>query len=224
MYGKVKLSKRQIKEDKFTTFMLNAKHQVVENWQWFVMGTAAVVLVIVAVVYYLNSQDTRQQEAAETLSRAMLEYRNGNTEVALLTLAELTEEYAGSEAAEQATFMLAKMNYDSRNYPEAIRYYEKYINDYPGDELRHAGAVGGIAACYENQGNYSEAARGFVKAVEEYPDGPLEGDYRLAAMRNYLLSGEIESARAQFETIQEKFENSNLVNQATKLFNEKANI
>jgi len=224
MYGKVKLSRRQIKEDKFTTFMLNAKHQVTENWQWFVMGIAAVILVIVAVTYYISSQASRQQEATERLSRAIMDYRQGNAEVAFLSFAEVIEDYPGSEAADRATFVLAKLNYESRNYPEALRYYEKYVNEYAGNELRRAAAMGGIAACYENQGNYVEAGRRFIVAVEEYPDSPLEGDFRLAAMRNFLLSGEIGPARVQFETITEKFADTELANKAIKLFNEKSNI
>ena len=224
MYGKVKLTKRQIKEDKFTTFMLNAKHQFLENWQYYIMGIAIVVLVIVAVVYYVNSQTAKQQEASDRFSRALLDYRSGSTEVALLGLNEILTDYPGGEVADQATFLLAKINFENQNYPEATRYFEMYANQFKGNKLRRASAYGGVAACYENQGDFLEAARRFVVAIDEYPDGPLAADHRLSAMRNFLKGGDVETARAQFETIKDKYENTALEDRAVRLFNEYSNI
>ncbi|UCG62630.1 MAG: tetratricopeptide repeat protein [Candidatus Zixiibacteriota bacterium] len=224
MYGKVKLTKRQIKEDKFTTFMLTAKHQFIENWQWFVIGIAAVILVIVAVIYYLNSQEASRQEANERLSRALLDFRAGSHEVTILSLADIIDDYPGTAVADQATFLLARLNYELRNYPEAQRYFEMYVETYEGNDLRRASSLGGIAACYENLGNYTEAARRFAVAVDEYPDGPLAGDYRLAAMRNFLIAGEIEPARTQMEAIRRNFAGTELERNAIKLFNEKSRI
>jgi outer membrane protein assembly factor BamD (BamD/ComL family) len=220
MYGKVKLTKRQIKEDKFTTFMLNAKHQFLEHWQYFIIGIAAVILIAVAIVYYFNSQAARQQEAAQRLSRAILDYRAGNSEVALLDLNEILNDYAGSEIADHATFLLAKMNYDAHNYPEALRYYEMYVNQYKDNPLRRASAMGGIAACYENQRSIHESAKRFAAAIEAYPDSPLEADYRMSALRNFLIAGDVEAARIQYEAILEKYPNTELEKRAIRLFHE----
>jgi TolA-binding protein len=224
MYGKVKLTKRQIKEDKFTTFMLNAKHQFLENWQYYVMGIAVVILVIAAVVYYFDNQATRQQEAAERFSRALLDYRSGNADVALLNLNEVLTEYSGGFVAEQATFLLAKLHYGLRNYPEALRYYDMYVSQFKDDKLLRASAIAGIAACYENQGNYFEAAEQFGAAVKEYPDGPLAGDHRVAAMRNLLMTGQMEAARTYYDEIREKYQGTELERRATRLFSEKSHI
>lgn len=222
MYGKVKLTRRQIKEDKFTTFMLNAKHQLLENWQYFVIGIAALILIVVAVVYYFNSQAAAKVEASERLSSAMLDYRRGTTDVALLSLNEIVEDYPGSEVADQATFYLAKLHYEQRNYTEAMRYYQKYVNEFKDNSLKRASAMGGIAACYENQGNYGEAGRQYGSALEAYPDGPFEGDFSLGAMRCFLLAGDPENARVYLENIKDKFPGSDLERRAIRLFNEKS--
>ena len=66
MQTKVKLTKRQLKEDKFTTFMLTAKDRLQENWQFYVIALLAIVLVVVGGVYFLNQGKARQQEAAVT--------------------------------------------------------------------------------------------------------------------------------------------------------------
>ena len=130
MYGKVKRTKRHIKEDKFTTFMLSAKQQFLENWQYYVIGIAAVILAAVGIVYYANSQAAKEVEASERFSRALLDYRSGSNDVAVLGLSEILTNFPGGEIADQATFLLAKMNYNSKNYPEALRYFEMYVEQF----------------------------------------------------------------------------------------------
>jgi len=222
MYGKVKLTKRQIKEDKFTTFMLNAKHQFLENWQYFVIGIAAVILIIVAIVYYFNSRAAARLEAAEQLSSAIMDYRSGTPDVALLSLNEITIDYPGTEMADQATFLLAKIHFEQRNFTEAMRYYQKYVNEFKENKLRRASALGGIAACYENQGSFGEAGRQYAAALEAYPDGPFEGDFSMGAMRSFLLAGDSETARRHLENIKEKFPGTDLERKAIRLFHEKS--
>jgi len=222
MYGKVKLTKRQIKEDKFTTFMLNAKHQFLENWQYFVIGIAAVVLIVVAIVYYFNSRAAAEIEATERLTSAMMDYQRGTADVALLSLNEITVDYAGTEIADQATFLLAKIHYEQRNFTEAMRYYQKYVNEFKNNNLRRASAMGGIAACYENQGSFGEAGRQYEAALEAYPDGPFEGDFSMGAMRSFLLAGDSEAAKKHLENIEEKYPSTDLERQAIRLFYEKS--
>lgn len=221
MYGKVKLTKRQIKEDKFTTFMLSAKHQFLENWQYYVIGTAAIILIIVAIVYYFNSRVAARVEASERLTSAMMEYSRGTADVALLSLNEITIDYAGTEIADQATFLLAKIHYEQRNFTEAMRYYQKYVNEFKDNKLRRNSALGGIAACYENQGSFNEAGRQYESALEAYPDGPFERDFSMGAMRCFLLAGDAESARSHLENIKQKFPGSDLERRAIRLFHEK---
>ncbi|MCH7948782.1 MAG: tetratricopeptide repeat protein, partial [candidate division Zixibacteria bacterium] len=110
MYGKVKLTKRQIKEDKFTEFMLNSKQQVEENWQYLAIAVIVVILGVVGSVYYLDSVEETSRQAAANLSKGNLEYRNGSSQVALLTFNDIVNNYGGTKSAEQATFMLGKVN------------------------------------------------------------------------------------------------------------------
>ncbi len=222
MYGKTKLTKRQIKEDKFTVFMLSAKQQFLDNWQYLVIGVVAVVLVVVGVVYYFNAQEAKQAEAAGRLAQAYQDYARGNNQVAIMALNQVIEEYGASEMAEQATFMLGSINEQTRNYPEAIRYYEMYLSKYQESSLNRAAARAGIATCLENQGQPEEAAQNFVSAFEEYPDGPLNGDYRLSAMRNYLAVGDLDRARTQLEFIEQNFSGTSLADRAVRLFSEKS--
>lgn len=221
MYNKVKLSKRQIKEDKFTTFMLSSREYSRDNWQFFVIGLFVVILMAIGAVYYFDSQSAAKEDAAVRFSRALLDYRNGNNQVAILSFSKVLEDFAGDEVAEQATFLLGKINLESRNYPEATRYFEMYLTKYPNDSLTRAASVAGIATTLENQGEYAEAAAKFMVAISDFPEGPQTGDYYMASLRNYLQVGDFESALVQLNEIEEQFKGTGLANRARRQYIEK---
>ncbi|MEW5995595.1 MAG: tetratricopeptide repeat protein [Candidatus Zixiibacteriota bacterium] len=221
MYGKTKLKRRQIKEDRFAVFMLNARQQFLDYWQYVVIGIVAVVLVIVGVVYYFNSLEAKKVEAAQRFARALQDYGRGNTQVAIMGLNQLLEDDQGSDIAEQATFLLGNINLEARNYPEAIRYCEMYLANYADNRFHRASALAGIATCLENQGQYADAAARFEAAYQEYPEGPLNGDYRLSAMRNCLAVGDTERAQTHLEFIEENFKGTSLAMRAARIFSEK---
>jgi len=222
MYGRTKLTKRQIKEDKFTVFMLSAKNHFQDYWQYGVIGLVVVVLAVIGAVYYFNSIQSRKQEAATQFARALLDYRSGNNQVAIMGLSQVVEEHGKDEVAERAIFMLGNINYEIRNYPEAVRYYEQYLSKYLDNKLYRSAALAGIASCLESQSKFREAAEKFVAAYDEYPDGPLVGDYQMSAMRNFLEVGEIDRAKTHLEIIKEKFGGTNLSKRAIRLFSEKS--
>ena len=117
--------------------------------------------------------------------------------------------------------MLGRLNLDSRNYPEAIRFFDQYTSKYREDKLMYAAALAGLGACAENQGQFAEAAAKYEQAAQAYPGGPSEGDFLTSAMRSFLLAGDTEKARTQLKIIQEKFKASELAQRAERFFAEK---
>lgn len=222
MYGRTKLTKRQIKEDKFTVFMLKAKNQVLDNWQYLVVGLVVVILAVTGTVYYFNSRQAQKQEAASRFARALMDYRSGNNQVAIMGLNQVVEEYGGDEVTEYAVFLLGNINYEIRNYPEAIRYFELYLLKYRQSRFNRAASLAGIASSLENQGQYREAAEKFVAAYNEYPNGPMIGDYQVSAMRNFLEVGEVDQAKTYLELITNEFDDTDLADRAVRLFSEKS--
>ena len=119
MYGKVKLTKRQIKEDKFTAFMLNSKQQVEVNWQYLAIAVIVIILGVVGSIYYLDSIKEASRQAATKMAKGNLEFRGGNSQVAILTFTEIINNYGGTKSAEQATFMLGKVNLTEHKLPRS---------------------------------------------------------------------------------------------------------
>lgn len=221
MHGKVKLTKRQIKEDKFATFMLTAKDRFEQSWQYYVIGVVAVILAVVAVVYYFNSSRTAREDAAKKYSEAVASSSSGNNQVAILSLTQIVEQDADAVTTRQALFLLGQLNLESRNYPEATRYFEQFVSKYSDDKLMYAAALAGLGVCAENQGQYADASAKYEQAAEAYPGGPSEGDFLTSSMRSSLEAGETDKAKLRLATIKEKYKNSDVANRAERLFTEK---
>jgi len=224
MQGKVKLSKRQIKEDKFTTFVLTSKQQFIDNWQFMVIGVVIVALAIFAVAYYVTSRKTSQIEGSQMFARGMMEYRGGDRQVAITTFEQILTDNASHQVAGDATYMLGTTNLELRNYPEATRYFEEYLQKFKSDSLNRAASQAGIATALENQGNFTEAAQKYLEALKEFPAGPMAPYYHEGAMRNFLLVGEIDKAREQLDKIEALVPNTDQYNRAARLFSEKAYV
>jgi len=226
MQSKIKLTKRQVKEDRFTTFMLTSKDklqgELEDNWQYYVIGLAVVVVLIWALAWQMDRQSAKDFEAAEALSRAQFNYQSGgDKQVAILEFSQILEEYGSTDAAGLATFVLGNLNLETRNYSEAISYYQTYLSDFGGNDLDHAAAYAGIAAAQEDQGMYAEAAASFVQAAGASPNGPLVPDYELGAMRNYLANGDAAQAEARLAILEEKHGGTDWVNRGKRLLAEK---
>ncbi len=206
--------------------MLTAKDKLQsefeDKWQYYVIGFVLVVVLIWAVAWQADRQSARGFEATEALSRAMSSYLSGGDEqVAILEFSQILQDYGSSDAAGRATFVLGNLNLKTRNYAEATRYYQLYLDDFGGNPIDRAAAFAGLAAAQEDQGMYAEAATNFVQAAAACPGGPLEPDYELGAMRNFLADGELVKAEARLAILDEKYGGTDWTNRARRMLAEK---
>lgn len=223
MYNKVKLTRRQIKEDKFATFIFSSKQQIQENWQFFVIGLIVIVLMVVGINYYLSSKSSADLDAATRYSSAYSNYNQGNKLLAITSFTQILSDFPGTKVAQQSTYMLGKANLDNRNYTEAARYFQMYVDKYSDDPLYKAGSLAGLAACSELQGEFAPAAQKYLTAYKSDESGPLAGDYLASAMRNFLAAGEIDQASVQLDIIKKKYANTDLARNAELQFFEISN-
>lgn len=216
MRSKVKITKKQIKQDKFTNFMLQARDWCIENWQPLVIGVAVVIVAIVAIVYFLNVSEAKSKEGAMRLSMAVANLNRGNYQEAILELSDLSENYGGRTGG-MALFYLANGHYESRNFDQAIENYQKFIDEYHIDDLTTASAIAGIAACLENKQEFLAAGDKFCEAIEYYPGSPLLPDFYLGAVRNYVNAGDLDKTEKTLAVLNEKFPNTESARVATRL-------
>jgi TolA-binding protein len=225
MQSKVKLTKRQMKEDKFTTFMLTSKDklqtELEDKWQYYLIGAIVTVVLIWAAIWFFGRQTSQESGAAAAYSKAMMSYMNRDNQVAALEFGQIVQEYGGTEIAANAAFVLGNLNLENRSYDEAIRYYRMYLDEFTGTPLNRAAALAGIATVAEDQGKFAEAAAGFVQAAEAKVDGALRPDYELGAIRNYLADGKIDQAETRLAILKDKYAGTDWTTRAIRLITEK---
>ncbi len=207
MRQNIKITKQQMKEDKFTTTMLISRDWLMKNWQPVALTAAAVIVVIVGIVLYSDSQKSGEAAGETRLSNAISILRQNNFQGAIVELNDIIDNYGGDVAA-SATFLLGNAYYGARNYDDAMASYQKYYDKHHRDKLTSASALGGIAACHENKQEFEKAAEQYMTAFEYYPESANAPDYLLGAVRNYVNLGNKEKANEILKTLESDFAGS----------------
>ena len=167
-----KLSKSELREDEFVEWIMQAVEYVKERAQLFVGGAVAVIVVIVAINYFIESEEANRLKAAALLGDVLMVEQGGEPTEAVRLAEELVSSYAGTPAAAQGVVLLANLHYAQCRYAEAREYYQRYLDNYePLDVLAYA-AQSGLGACLEAEGQ-------LLAAAQHYEDlcGPTGRDH-----------------------------------------------
>ena len=218
-----KISKKDLKEDKFVKFTLQAKSYLDENSkQVFYMVSGILIVVILIIVYvYVHKQNV--EEAQGQLGIAQVEYTNLNYDRAIKRLERLIEDYSGTDEADQGMFLLANVLYQKEKYDEAKVHFEQFVDSYSGSKILLASGIAGLAACYEKEKNFLEAAEAYSKAASTAPYFVEADNYIYLSGICYNKAGNIDKAVEKFEFLVENNSKSKRLNDAkaqlTKLKN-----
>ncbi len=211
---KRKITKKDLKEDKFVEFTLKAKMYLEENYQQLAYAVIAVAIIIIGIVVYKNQHQKTKEKANTLLGEAQMEYQSMNFTKARNFLTRLIEEYSGTDAAVQGYFILANLDFQQEKYQQAEEAFKKFIDDYDGSPILLASGYAGYAACLEHRGAYREAAENYLKAQKSAPDFVEAANYLYLAGKNFLAAGDKERAMEIFEELVEKYKDSKRVNDA----------
>ncbi len=205
MKQKVRITKQEMKEDKFTTFMLQAKEYVVDNWTYFVAGAGAVVIVFAGLSLLQSSRSDQDRQADIVFDRAMSEINTRSYQMAVVDFKTILDEFGSSRRAPMAAFNLGNAYFHQRNFSEAQAAFEHYLSKYKGDKYYVTSAFAGVASCLQASGDFVGAADKYREAAEKYPDFTMAGEYFLRAMKCYVKAGNLESARVMLAKIDKDF-------------------
>lgn len=211
---KRKISKQELKEDKFVKFTLQAKSYLDENYQKIMRAALGIgAIIIILVFYYYNSQETAK-EANSQLGIAEIEYKNGNLAKASERLVKLIEDYEGTDSADKGMFLLANIYYQQKKYEDAQIYFDKFVDAYSGSNILLASGYAGLAACHEVTEDFSEAAELYEQAADLAPDFPESDNYYYLSALCYKRAGELDKARSIFKNLANDAKSSQRVKDA----------
>jgi outer membrane protein assembly factor BamD (BamD/ComL family) len=215
-----KITKREIKEDKFTTFTLQAKDYVMERWVYFVGGLVVVFAAVLIVSFLRSGTAKNEQQAAEVYNRAMSELYSKNYQLAVVDFKTVVDQYGSTTQGEMALFNLANAYLESKNFPDAQTTFERYLAKYDDDKYFTASAIAGIAACLAGKGDTAGAAEKYREAAEKYADFQLAGEYYYQALYYYVQSGNLESAKVVLTKLNKEFPGSRADREGLRLATE----
>ena len=200
-----KLSKSELREDEFVEWIMQAVEYVKERASLFAGGVLAVVVVIVAINYFIESQEADRLKAATLLGDVLMVEQGGEPTEAIRLAEELVSSYAGTPAAAQGTVLLANLHYAQGRYAEARSYYQNYLDNYePLDVLAYA-AQSGLGACLEAEGQLLAAAQHYEAYAAQQAGTIREAMARMEAARIYGLAGNSDKQQALLEEVSRTF-------------------
>jgi len=204
-----KMTKKEIKEDKFVETALNARAYVEENYKKVTIIVATLFGILILIMGYRYVLSMNEERSSALLGQAQLEYQNLNYPKAKEFINRLIEEYSGTDAADQGQFLLANLFFQEDNIEQAKINFKEFIDSYGGSSILVASGIAGYAACLEKEGNRIEAAEYYERAQKESPDFVEAANYLYLAGLNYLADGNTEKASAMFQKIVDDYESSN---------------
>ena len=200
-----KLSKSELREDEFVEWIMQAVEYVKERASLFGGGAVAVIVVIMAINYFIESKEADRLKAAALLGDVLMVEQGGEPTEAIRLAEELVSSYAGTPAAAQGTVLLANLHYAQGRYAEARSYYQRYLDNYePLDVLAYA-AQSGLGACLEAEGQFVAAAQHYEAYAAQQAGTIREAMARMEAARIYGLAGDSDKQQALLEEVSRAF-------------------
>lgn len=208
MRFKHKVSKDELKEDKFQRLVEKSAEFYYQNPRRFWIGGGVIMLVIIGVILLIQNRPkpVRSAEAELRLMDALSNLYQGNYQYAEMALKELAAKFPKDYAGIKAHYYLGSIYFSSQppRLDEAKREFLFFLKKTKGDPLLTPAANIGIAACEEQAGNYQKAAEIYEGIYRKYKDSPLRHEALLGAGRSLQLSGAVDRAEKLYTEYLEK--------------------
>jgi TolA-binding protein len=203
-----KMKKKEIKEDKFVKFTLEAKSYVEENAKQVMTIAGGIIALILMIMFYVYVHNGTVTDATTLYGKATLEYQAMNYSKAKGFLEKLVEEYDGTDAADRGKFLLGNIYYKEKNIADAKKYFQDFVDSYSDSDILLASGYAGLASCYAFEKDYGSAAEYYEKAYKAIGKLPEGANFLYLAGLNYRKAGDFENAKEAFRKVSEEYKNS----------------
>ncbi|NOZ62491.1 MAG: tetratricopeptide repeat protein [Calditrichaeota bacterium] len=204
-----KITRRQIKEDPLVTYYFKTLDFMREHSQKFYIGAIVFLALIFLFVMFSKSKRNAELNASEALTKANYELSQNKTQEPIDILLNMVDNYSGTKSAAKGVFLLGKAYYEKGDYEKAQLYFQRYLDDYGDDPILTGGAYSGLGASLEQQNKFLEAAQIYERGAKKIANDFLAPRLWMKAGRCYQRANEIAKARACYQTVIEKYAESN---------------
>jgi len=211
-----RISKKQMKEDKLVSTAFRFSEYIQNNKRAFIIGGSAVVAIFL-IFLFMDSYTKKQNDNAKDLfARGNLSMDMGAGDEAVADFKTIVEDYSGTAPAAQACFLLSNVLYEQKKYDEAMTYFEVVLSKYSDDKVMSSNAAGGLGSCYKIKGEFAKAAEYYKKAADYSEDPIFTPGFLLQAGDNYVVGGDVESAKACYQQIIDEYTSSQEIQTAKR--------
>ncbi|MGH2604419.1 MAG: tetratricopeptide repeat protein [Dehalococcoidia bacterium] len=162
-----------------------------------------VVLAALLVVWNVWSGRQAERRAEDQLNQARFALASENLPLAASEFARISENYAGTRAAQEATLLLGQVRLLQGQSEQAVNVLREFA---PGADPRYrAQAYGLLGAAYENLGRMRDAAEAYRKAADVAQWPFLEAQFLSDAGRAWTAAGDTTAALASYGRIVNEF-------------------
>jgi outer membrane protein assembly factor BamD (BamD/ComL family) len=217
MGSKRRLSKKQLKQDKFvsTTFELARFFQ--ENLRKTVIYLIAVAVVVGAVLYYLDYRSHKEMRAARLLWSGQVDYDSQNYPLAISDLEKVRKDFTGTKIGDEAMYMLAEAYYQEKKYKEAEDALKEFDAEYDTRSPMSYQAHELLGCILEDQNSFVEAAAAYIRASESARFDYQRVKARLDAARAYSMADDTQKALEECRFILDNYPDAQEAGEAALL-------
>ncbi len=226
-----RLTKEEIKQDKFIESVLQSYVFLKENLTAILIVVGVVVVAVAGYAAYRQDQVNSRAKTALALNEATQAYQTAEESLfdaaklaeseALLKTAQtqlqaVFQKHPNTAFADKARYQYAKTLYYQGNYPEARSQFRQITEKHQAENQSYSlYAQKAIGNCYEQEGDYEKAIAAY-EAKEFRPSPQLSPEIRQFVLANakfnqalcYEKLGDTAMARAAYEEIIDEFRNA----------------
>jgi TolA-binding protein len=213
-----RITKAQMKQDRFMSVTLQSGEYIQKHKNQFIIGAAAVVALILIVIFINYNNKGKNADAVEMLGKAQLAAAMQQSALAVTDYRNIIEQYGSTKVADKACYYLAELYFQQKNYDTASIYFNMFIDKYGKDKMLLASAYGAAGACAEQKQDFTKAGEMFFKGGQTAESELQSPDMFMASGRNYAAAGKLDEAKNAYQQIIDKYKRSaNFSNARKKL-------
>jgi tetratricopeptide (TPR) repeat protein len=218
MSAQRRITRKDIKQDKFVRTTFRVTEYVQNNKQIFIIGLVAIVAVGLIIYLVSLSSASKRAKSVVQLGKADMAVLSGDLQSAIADYEETIDRYGSTINGRKAYILLGRALNDAGQYQRAVEIFNEYLDKYDDNEfpLLKKAALVGLAVAHRGLGERAVAADYYLQAVKL--GAPKEEKVLLLfdAARCLGAVGEKDKAMEIYKTIKTEYKYSIYENMADR--------
>lgn len=209
-----RLTKQELKEDAFVTWVYDTTERVQRNWVPVAGAIGVVVVLALGAWMWSQANAKKEADARTTLAEASTAYWSGNYARTVQLADQVIADAGGTRAAIDALRMKADALFWQGSFDSAATLYQDVLNKNKTDSPIRAAVQQSLAFALESKKDFAGAAKMYEEIAARAPDRSNAADFWMAAGRAYRGAGQGDKAKAMFDKVAREYKETSFARDA----------